>query len=166
MESGITVGGYEPGAIGRVVELHAKYYRKSWDFDVIFEAKVAAGLGEFFGRLNPAIDGFWIAKLGDEIVGSITIDGGGWREDGARLRWFIVEEAARGRGAGKALMKQAMDFCRQAGHSRVYLWTFAGLDASRRLYEKHGFRLVEEQEGTEWGKPMREQRMIAEFHTP
>jgi GNAT superfamily N-acetyltransferase len=132
---------------------------------VVFEAKVAAGLGEFFGRFNPAIDGFWIAKFGSEIVGSITIDGGDWREEGARLRWYIVDEAARGKGAGKALMEQALDFCRKAGHSRVYLWTFAGLDTARRLYEKHGFRVVEEHEGTEWGKPMREQRMVAELQT-
>ncbi|MCC6611485.1 MAG: GNAT family N-acetyltransferase [Burkholderiales bacterium] len=163
MASAIEISGYEPGAIGRVVELHATYYWKSWSFDVAFEAKVAAGLGEFFGRFNPAIDGFWIAKLGSETVGSITIDGGDWREEGARLRWFIVDEAARGKGAGQALMERAMDFCRKAGHSRVYLWTFAGLAASRRLYETHGFRVVQEHEGTEWGKPMREQRMVAEL---
>jgi len=166
MKSGITIAGYEPGAIGRVVELHAKYYQKSWGFDVVFEAKVAAGLGEFFDRFNPEIDGFWIARRGGAIVGAITIDGGGWREDGARLRWFIVDEAARGLGAGTALMGEAMGFCRKAGHSRVYLWTFGGLDAARRLYERHGFRLVEEHEGTEWGKAMREQRMVAELHAP
>lgn len=162
MNDAIRISGYAPGAIGRVVELHARYYSASWGFDVLFEAKVAAGLGEFFGRLNPATDGFWVAQRDGEIVGSITIDGGDWREEGARLRWFIVDEAARGRGVGQALMREAMDFCAKVGHSRVYLWTFAGLDPARRLYEKHGFRLVAEQEGTEWGKTTREQRMVAE----
>lgn len=163
MDESIRIAGYAPGAIGRVVELHARYYAASWGFEAVFEAKVAAGLGEFFARLNPATDGFWVARRGDELVGSITIDGGDWREAGARLRWFIVDEAARGRGVGQALMREAMDFCAKAGHSRVYLWTFAGLDPARRLYEKHGFRLVEEHEGIEWGKPMREQRMVAEL---
>ncbi|MCL4799332.1 MAG: GNAT family N-acetyltransferase [Burkholderiales bacterium] len=165
MNDEITITGYAPGAIGRVVELHAHYYAEHWGFDAAFEAKVAAGLGEFFGRMNPAVDGFWLARRGREPVGSVTIDGGDWREEGARLRWFIVGEAARGRGVGKALMQEAMQFCRRAGHTRVYLWTFAGLDAARRLYERHGFRLVEEHEGTEWGKPMREQRMVADLAT-
>ena len=38
------------------------------------------------------------------------------------------------------------------------LWTFAGLDAARRLYERAGFRLAEERRGTQWGIEVTEQR--------
>jgi GNAT superfamily N-acetyltransferase len=54
-------------------------------------------------------------------------------------------------------MSAAMDFCRQARFSRIYLTTFAGLDAARHLYEREGFRVIAEQEGAHWGKTVREQ---------
>jgi len=38
------------------------------------------------------------------------------------------------------------------------LWTFQGLDAARRLYEAHGFVLVEQWSGDQWGQAMVEQR--------
>ena len=36
--------------------------------------------------------------------------------------------------------------------------TFEGLDATRHLYEKAGFRLVEQQKGAQWGTEVNEQR--------
>jgi hypothetical protein len=45
----------------------------------------------------------------------------------------------------------------------VYLWTFQGLDAARRLYEKHGFRLAEEREGSQWGERVLEQRFVLDL---
>jgi hypothetical protein len=53
-----------------------------------------------------------------------------------------------------------MDFCRQAGHRCVYLWTFEGLDAARHLYESQGFCLAEEKEDRTWGKPIKEQKFV------
>ena len=38
------------------------------------------------------------------------------------------------------------------------MWTFEGLGAARHLYEKAGFRLVEEHKGTQWGSEVNEQR--------
>jgi GNAT superfamily N-acetyltransferase len=77
---------------------------------------------------------------------------------GAHLRWFIVSDALRGRGVGTMLMDAAMEFCRDKGYSQTYLWTFAGLSAARRLYEKAGFVLVEERSGAQWGVEVKEQR--------
>ena len=36
---------------------------------------------------------------------------------------------------------------RKAGFQRVYLTTFAGLNAARHLYEHYGFRLCGEEDG-------------------
>ncbi len=162
----LRIGGYEPGALGRVVELHGLYYAAHWGFGPYFECKVAAGVAEFLGRFDPARDGFWLARREGRIVGSITIDGAPPAADAgqddpapgtARLRWFIVEPGLQGQGAGGVLMTEAMDFCRRAGFRRVYLTTFAGLDAARRLYERHGFVLTHEAEDTTWGTPVLEQ---------
>jgi hypothetical protein len=44
----------------------------------------------------------------------------------------------------------------------MYLWTFAGLDAARHLYEKFGFRLAQEQIGEQWGAKVNEQKFVLE----
>ena len=156
--SEITIGGYAAGAIGRVAELHATYYGKAWGFGLYFEAKVASELSEFLRRFDPARDGFWTANQSGRVEGSIAIDGARANTEGAHLRWFILSDELRGLGVGNRLMQEAVDFCRQHGYSRVYLWTFQGLDSARHLYEKFGFQLVQEIEGEQWGKRVLEQR--------
>jgi GNAT superfamily N-acetyltransferase len=74
------------------------------------------------------------------------------------LRWFIVADSLRGRGFGQRLLDAALAWCRRAGHRRVFLSTFAGLDAARALYERSGLRLVHEADGATWGTTVREQR--------
>ena len=160
--------GYVPGSIGRMVELHGRYYAREWRFGPYFEAKVASELGELLARLDPERDGFWIAAEDDEIVGGIAIDGSHTRE-AARLRFFIVDDAHREAGLGEQLMCTALDFCRDAGHRRVFLTTFAGLDAARKLYECHGFMLTEERPRRTWGVEVTEQRFdlhITHSRTP
>ena len=157
------VRGYIPGSIGRVAELHGNYYHDHWGFGLFFEAKVASGLSEFLGRYDENRDGFWIALMEGRVEGSITIDGIHADTAGAQLRWFIMSDASRGRGIGNRLINPAIDFCRDRGHKRVYLWTFGGLEAARHLYEKRGFKLVEQQRGTQWGKEVSEQRFELRF---
>jgi len=150
------VPGYLPGTIGEIAALHARFYAREQGFGVLFETKVAAESAGFCARFDPARDGLWLLVDGGRILGSIAIDGAA--ADGAHLRWFIVADAARGRGYGRRMLADAMAFCRRAGHRRVHLSTFAGLDAARALYEQAGFRLVHETEGETWGAPVREQR--------
>ena len=149
--------GYIPGAIGRVAELNGTYYHKDWGFGLIFEAMCATDLSEFLKRYDETHDGFWTALLDGCIEGHITIDGA-HSEEGAHLRYFIVSDALRGKGIGNRLINTAMDFSRDKGHKRVYLWTFEGLWAARHLYEKAGFKLVQQRRGTQWGVEVNEQR--------
>lgn len=150
--------GYIPGAIGRVVELHATYYHRNWGFGPFFEAKVATELSEFLSRFDETRDGFWTACLNNRVEGSITIDGIKAATDGAHLRWFILSSEARDRGIGNKLMEEAISFCEKKNYKLVYLWTFEGLHAARHLYEKFGFRLKEQHEGTQWGTRVIEQK--------
>lgn len=155
--------GYIPGSIGRVAELNGTYYHENWGFGLVFEAMVATDLSAFLQRYDDARDGFWCALLGDRIEGHITIDGVHSESEGAHLRYFIVSDALRGRGVGNRLITSAVDFCREAGHKKIYLWTFNGLSAARYLYEKAGFRIVEQKRGTRWGTEVTEQRFELEF---
>ena len=150
--------GYTPGSIGRVAELHGKYYHDHWGFGLSFETKVASELAEFITRYDERRDGFWTAALEGRIEGSIAIDGLHAAEHGAHLRWFILSDSLRGMGIGNQLINTAIDFCRSLGYKLVYLWTFEGLNAARRLYEKVGFTLAEQHSGTQWGTQVTEQR--------
>jgi GNAT superfamily N-acetyltransferase len=157
------IRGYIPGSLGRVAELHGTYYHKHWDFGLFFEAKVATGLASFLGRYDEQKDGFWTALVGGRIEGSITIDGAHAAAEGAHLRWFIISDGMRGKGVGNQLMNTAIGFCRSHNYRRIYLWTFEGINAARHLYEKNGFRLMEQHKGSQWGQEVTEQRFDLEL---
>lgn len=156
------VPGYRAGAIGRCVAMHAHFYADHAGFGRVFEAKVAGDLAEFMGRLDAPANGFWSALHEGEIAGTIAIDGEDLGPGVAHLRWFIVGDGARGTGLGAALLDAALGFCDEAGIREIRLWTFAGLDAARRLYESRGFRLIEEQPGETWGTRVTEQQFVRE----
>lgn len=153
--------GYLPGLIGRIAELHALYYHEHWGFGAFFEAKVASELARFIARYDADRDGVWTVIAKNRIEGSIVMDRPDESGQGAHLRWFIVSPEIQGQGWGARLIDAAMDFCRNKGYEKAYLWTFEGLYPARRLYERAGFRLVEQRVGRQWGKEVNEQRFEA-----
>lgn len=152
--------GYTPGLIGRIVEMHGSYYSRRAGFGAEFETKVASGLAEFTARLEKPNNSIWYALRGEKIVGSISIDGTALGEKHSHLRWFIVDDEIRGTGAGRMLIEKALAFCDDRGFRETHLWTFEGLDAARKLYEKAGFSLAEEFHGDRWGIEVVEQKFV------
>ena len=157
--------GWRPGLLGDVVALQARYYAEAWGFGPFFEAKLAREMAAFAGRYDPSRDLILSTATAEQTTGSITIDGSDpAAPDGyLHLRWFILGDGLRGRGLGRALMTEALAFARELERPGVYLWTFAGLDAARRLYDDAGFRLAEEQVGETWGTRVTEQRFVLEL---
>jgi GNAT superfamily N-acetyltransferase len=78
-------------------------------------------------------------------------------DKGAHLRWFILSDVLRGKGAGRQLLDTAINFCKIRGYKMIYLWIFEGLNAARHLYEDAGFRLIKQQSGLQWGTEVNEQ---------
>ncbi|WP_324028536.1 GNAT family N-acetyltransferase [Pantoea sp. JZ2] len=152
------VTGYQPGMAGRIMEMHGRYYAREHNFGAFFEAKVAAGLADFTGRLGNEGNQIWLAVMNDRIVGSVAIDGEDLGNNEAHLRWFILDDDCRGSGLGRKLMAMAMAFCDEQKFSAVQLWTFNKLTAARRLYESFGFELSKEWEGDQWGSTITEQQ--------
>ena len=152
--------GWRPGVIGAIATAHGVYYAREWGFGPFFEAKVAREAADFVDRYDPARDLLLSAERDGAFLGSVVIDGSdpALPPATAHLRWFITTDAARGTGVGGRLMAAAMDFLAAAGHRRCYLTTFEGLDAARRLYERHGFRLTAEAPAETWGVTVVEQR--------
>ena len=150
--------GYVPAVVGKITEVHGIYYYENWGLDVSFETEVGRELSEFVARFRPGQDGLWVANAAAAFAGSVAIDGGDATDQGARLRWFIVPPAFQGAGIGRALLGKAVQFCKEVGYKRVFLWTFAGLETARYLYESVGFCLCQEHEVRQWGRDIKEQR--------
>jgi DNA-binding MarR family transcriptional regulator/RimJ/RimL family protein N-acetyltransferase len=154
--------GYRPGVIGRVAEMHGRYYAQAVGFGQFFESKVAGELAEFAGRLQQPRNQLWVALQGERIVGSVAIDGEDLGGDTAHLRWFILDDGLRGAGVGRRMLAAALAFCDERRFAATQLWTLRGLDAARRLYEAGGFVLADERAGDQWGKTLVEQRFVRE----
>jgi GNAT superfamily N-acetyltransferase len=154
----IVIGGYYPGVVGKITEIHAVYYHEHWGFDVSFETQVGRELSVFMSEFDDDRDGFWVATRGGKFAGSIAIDGHNTPADGARLRWFIVDPEFQNAGLGQELIARAVEFCKQKKYPKIFLWTFEGLDAARRLYEQQHFQLSETHDADQWGRRIKEQK--------
>ncbi len=161
MAEAIEIGGYIPGALGQLVALQTLEYRDSHGFGLVFETRAATEMADFLGNLDPARDLFLLARAGDRILGSVSIDGS--KAPLARLRWFIVTSEARGRGLGWTLLDRAVTFCRERGFEGIYLTTIDRLDASAHLYERAGFTLTHAEAGDQWGNTTVEKRYELRF---
>lgn len=148
--------GYQPGCIGDIASLHARFYSEHWGFGAFFEKRVATELAEFASALPAEGKALWLYVENGRSLASLAIDGD--TETGvAHLRWFIVDDSLRGSGIGRQLMSIAMRFADEH-YQETYLWTFKGLDSARHLYEAYGFALTSEFEGDQWGTRVTEQR--------
>ncbi|WP_211463202.1 bifunctional helix-turn-helix transcriptional regulator/GNAT family N-acetyltransferase [Collimonas silvisoli] len=148
--------GYQPGCIGDIASLHARFYSQMSGFGIFFERKVATELAEFAQALPSRNKALWLYVENGRTLASIAIDGDEVANS-AHLRWFIVDDSLRGSGVGRRLLSLALDFA-DARFDQTYLWTLKGLDAARHLYQSSGFELTDEAEGSQWGKTVVEQR--------
>jgi DNA-binding MarR family transcriptional regulator/RimJ/RimL family protein N-acetyltransferase len=157
----VELGPPRPGDHGWVVARHGALYAAEYGWDTGFEALVAEIVAAFLKQHDPAYEAAWVARVGDEPLGCVYCV----RKDArtAQLRLLLVEPTARGLGVGTALVDACIDFARDCGYERLVLWTNDVLTAARRIYERAGFRLEEEERhhsfgadlvGQYWGLPL------------
>jgi ribosomal protein S18 acetylase RimI-like enzyme len=76
----------------------------------------------------------------NEIVGTLAL--ALFRTPTGIRAWIddvVVDEAARGRGVGEALTREAIRLAGEAGANAVQLTTRPGREAANRLYQRLGF---------------------------
>ena len=83
----------------------------------------------------------FLATLGTETVGTVAVKGLG--SSGFEFCKLVVSEAARGHGAGRALVQQCLDYSASKSGPALYLQSFNALDVALGLYRRMGFQHVE-----------------------
>ena len=138
--------------ISRQINLYKVEYGFTSD---VWKAYVADGVHQLVNQFHPEKDCVYVLEANGNVSGSVAITHVG---EAAQLRFFFVEPALRGLGAGNKLINMAINFCREKKYGRVFLWTFSKLAAARHLYSKIGFQITDTHENTEWGEPVLEER--------
>lgn len=141
-----------PGDMGLVVANQAMVYAREYGWNAEYEALVAEIVARFIREFDRSRERCWIAEKDGRMVGSVFVV----RQDDttAKLRLLYVDASARGLGIGRHLVDECLRFAKQAGYARMMLWTNSVLADARRIYEKAGFQLIEEEAHHSFGQDL------------
>ena len=142
----------QPGDMGWVVQRNGALYAEEFGWDSSYEALVARIVADYVNHKAPDAEAAWIAEVDGTPAGCVFCV----RENAstARLRLLLVEPWARGLGIGARLVDEVLRFARQAGYSQVTLWTNDVLADARRIYQRAGFTLDDENRHHSFGKDL------------
>ncbi|OQW61373.1 MAG: MarR family transcriptional regulator [Proteobacteria bacterium SG_bin9] len=132
-----TLRTHRPGDMGWIVAEHGRQYAEQYGFDASFESLTAEITAKFLSDYDETCERCWIAELDGKPVGSVFLVK--HTREIAKLRLFLVDPAARGRGAGKMLVNECVSFARACGYTKITLWTQSILVAARGIYKNAGF---------------------------
>ena len=152
-----------PGDLGWIVSRNAALYAAEFGWNTDYEGLVARIVADFAEDHDPHLERVWIAELDGRPVGCVMCV----RDEApgtARLRLLLVEPEARGLGIGDRLVGAVIDFARGVGCRELVLWTNDVLAAARRVYQRHGFVLVDEKPHRSFGKDLTGQDWRLDLH--
>ena len=142
----------QPGDMGWVVQRNAAVYTAEFGWDDSYEALVARIVADYADNRDPSCEAAWIAEVDGAPAGCVFCV----RENAttARLRLLLVEPWARGLGIGARLVEEVIRFARQAGYTGITLWTNDILTDARRIYQRAGFALDDENRHHSFGQDL------------
>ena len=86
---------------------------------------------------------YYVALDGDKILGGAGIfPSAGLPSDTCELVKMYLAPGSRGKGLGRMLINQCLEYARSAGYSQVYLETMPELKKALSVYEKFGFEYL------------------------
>lgn len=148
-EPAFTLRMHQPGDVGWVIHRHGLLYMQEFGWDQSFETLVAQIGAQFLENYDSNSERCWLAVRGQERLGSVFLVR--QSDQVAKLRLLLVEPDARGLGVGDALVRRCIDFARETGYSELTLWTNDILVSARRIYQRLGFELIDQQNHHSFG---------------
>jgi len=139
----------DSGDYGWVIHRHGAIYAEEYGWDESFEGLVARIVANYIEQRVPERENAWIAELDGQRAGCIFCTKK--EEEVAQLRLLLVEPWARGGGLGTRLVEHCIRFARRAGYRDMMLWTNDVLDDARRIYERAGFELRDQERHRSFG---------------
>jgi ribosomal protein S18 acetylase RimI-like enzyme len=125
----------EPGDAPAVAEIHLAARRAAMPY--LHLSHTEEETRGYFGRVvGDRRSAWWIARVGDEIVGYMLIDG-------ENIDHLYVRPGWQRRGIGLSLLSKA----KALSPERLELWTFQRNSNARAFYEAQGFRAVDFTDG-------------------
>ncbi|MGH9700309.1 MAG: GNAT family N-acetyltransferase, partial [Candidatus Acidiferrales bacterium] len=121
-------------------------------------------VAHFIKNFDPKRERCWIAEKDGARVGAVFVAKAS--DEVAKLRLLHVESEARGLGIGKRLVEECVRFARQAGYSKITLWTQNNLFAARHLYQQAGFQVIREEAHHSFGKDLVAETWELELRMP
>jgi DNA-binding MarR family transcriptional regulator/N-acetylglutamate synthase-like GNAT family acetyltransferase len=149
------------GDYGWVVQRHGELYAQEYGWDETFEALVARIVSDYVDQHDAKRDAAWIAEVNGQRVGCIFCMKK--EHNVAQLRILLVEPGARGMGVGSRLVEECIRFAKRVGYKQLVLWTNDVLADARRIYERTGFRLVEEEKHHSFGHDLTGQNWLLDL---
>jgi ribosomal protein S18 acetylase RimI-like enzyme len=125
----------------RLVEIYMRAYEGMHEYGGEGESYAKRYLRWCWGK---AKDGFFVAKIGDKIVGFIVCDRDWYsRYEGktvGAIHEFAVDKTYQGHGIGHKLMDKCLEYLKDTG--RIELWVGEKNYGAMKFYESYGFKKV------------------------
>lgn len=145
------------GDLGSIVHMHGLLYGEEHGYTAEFEGYVAGVASKFLLHHDEKRERIWFAEHNGEIVGTIAVLNEYPDENMGELRWFLLKPQYRGKGLGRRLLTEAVDFSKNAGYKGLRLVTTSDLNKAMGMYAKAGFVKTHEVENDGWHKGVKEE---------
>ena len=116
------------------------------EFGIPITLELQPDLNEIPGFYQTNKGNFWVAKIDNKIIGTISLLDIGDRK--GALRKMFVDKDYRGKefGVGSKLLNILIDWAKQRGFTEIFLGTTEKFTRAQRFYERKGFKEIEKQE--------------------
>lgn len=133
----VTISRFQPAERDHVINVILPIQNR--EFGIAITADQQPDLSDIPGFYQSGKGEFWVARCGNEIIGTLGLKDIGNQQ--AALRKMFVTAAYRGRewGVAPQLLAALFHHAGEAGIRDVYLGTTDKFLAAHRFYEKQGF---------------------------
>jgi N-acetylglutamate synthase-like GNAT family acetyltransferase len=131
---------YNPQYAEGVVAIVLSIQQREFKIPILLEAQ--SDLMDIPGFYQRGVGNFWVALLGDEVVGTVGVLDIGNRQ-GAMRKMFVKSSfrSAEYR-LGKRLLATLFQWCRSREVREIFLGTTEKFVSGHRFYERNGFREI------------------------